>query len=122
MIDDVDQLIGMQSRVAGVYHQAAAGHGVIGFEMPVVIPGKRRHGIARAQPQTLERMRELARARGAVRIGIAEQRPVRLARHDLHVAELGGGMFDHGGYQQGPIHDEAGLEHSLQDSLLSVRF
>ena len=47
VIHDVDQLLGMQSRVAGVDHQAAAGHGVINFEMPMIVPGKRRHRIAR---------------------------------------------------------------------------
>jgi hypothetical protein len=48
-----------------------------------------------------------------LRIGVAEQRAVRLARDDFRVAELSGGMLDHIGYQQGPMHDEAGLEHFL---------
>jgi hypothetical protein len=113
VVHDVNQLLGMQPRVAGVYHHAAPGYGVIEFQMPMVIPGKGRDGIARAQPQVRKRMRELARARGALRIGVAKQRSVRLARHDFRIAELGGGMFDHTGYQQGPIHAEAGLEHFL---------
>lgn len=84
----------------------------------MVVPGKRRQGIAGAQPEVPECVRELARARGALRIGIAEQRSVRLARDDFAVAELSGGMLDHIGYQQEPIHDEAGLEHSHQSPFL----
>ena len=31
VVDDVDQLIGVQSGIAGVHHHATAGHGVIGL-------------------------------------------------------------------------------------------
>src|SRR5450631_1291279 len=41
VIDDVDQLWGMQARIAGVHDHAAARYREIGFQMPMIVQGDR---------------------------------------------------------------------------------
>ncbi len=84
----------MQPRIAGVDHQAAAGHREVGLEVAMVVPREGSDGIAWAQAELSERAGESSRSPGALGIGVPEQRSVRLARDDLHVAELRGGMLD----------------------------
>ena len=60
-----------------------------------------------------ERMRQLARALGAVGIGVAEQRSVGFARDNLDVTVLRGGVFDHVGQQQRLVHHQTGLKHGV---------
>ena len=50
VVDDVDQLLRLQARVAGVHHHAAARDGVVGLQVAVVIPGNRANGVATDQP------------------------------------------------------------------------
>ena len=46
VVDHVDQLLWVQARVAGVHDHAAARHGVIRFQVAVVVPGDRAHRAA----------------------------------------------------------------------------
>ena len=52
VVDDVNELLGLQARVAGVHDHAAARDPVIRFQMPVVVPGNGAHRIATHQTQT----------------------------------------------------------------------
>ena len=60
VVDDVNELLGMQTRVAGVHHHAAARHRVVGFQMTVVVPGDGAHHTALFQIQTLEGIGQFA--------------------------------------------------------------
>ena len=53
VIDDVDNLLGKQSRINRVTNIAAAGARVIGLEMPIVVPSQRCDTIATREPQAL---------------------------------------------------------------------
>ena len=79
--------------------------------MAVVVPGDRAHRAAGFQAQTLERVGQFARARRALRVGVAKQRPVRFARDDFNITELRCGVFDDCGNEKGAVHHEAGLQH-----------
>ena len=111
MVDDVDQLLRVQARVAGVHHHAAAGHGVVGLEVAVVVPGDRGDHAAGAEAQAGQRVGELFGAHRALRGGVAEQRAVGLARDDFGVAVLRRRMFEDAGKQKRHVHHQAGLQH-----------
>jgi hypothetical protein len=38
---------------------SGTGHGVVGLEMPVVVPGKRRHSLANIDAEVIKRMHQL---------------------------------------------------------------
>ena len=87
----------------------------------MVVPGQGCDGVACAHADLTERAGEPARARGALGIGISEQRSMRLARDDLHASELRGRMLDDIRNQQRPVHHEGGLEHGVESpNCLSV--
>ena len=88
VVDDVDELLRVQARVAGVHHHAAARDGVIGLQVAVVVPGDRAHRAAGLQPQTGQRVGQLARAHGAVGVGVAKEGAVGFARHHFGVGRI----------------------------------
>ena len=47
MVDDVDQLLRVKARVASVQNHPATRDRIIGFEVPVIVPGDGTEGIAR---------------------------------------------------------------------------
>ena len=111
MIDDVDQLRGMQPRIAGVQHHAAARHREINLEVPMRVAGNGADVAACVEAQGFERIRQASRAVRALGINISMEGPVRLARDDFHLAKLGGGMLDDAGDQERPIHHQARTQH-----------
>ena len=46
VVDDVDELLGMQARIAGVHDHATARYSVISFKVTVVVPGNGAHHTA----------------------------------------------------------------------------
>ena len=67
VIDDVNQLLEMQARIAGVHHHAAAGHRVVDLHVAMIVPGERcRPQRPPASPRSAQRVRELPDARGAI--------------------------------------------------------
>ena len=79
VVDDVDELLRLQARVAGVHHHATARDGVIRLQVAVVVPGNRAHGVAACEAQPSQRVGQLARAHRAVGVGVAKQRAVGFA-------------------------------------------
>ena len=111
VIDDVDQLLRVQTRIAGVHDHAAAGHRVISFEMPVIVPGNRSDHGAGVKTQVTQGVRQTSNAYRAFGAAISKHRAVRLARDDLRISELRSRMFDDAGNQQRPIHHQSWLQH-----------
>ena len=54
VIDDVDQLVRRQTRIAGVHYHAAAGNRVVGFHVPVVVPCDGPDCTARPEAERLQ--------------------------------------------------------------------
>ena len=48
MVDDVDQLLRVKARVAGMQNHPASRDRIVGFEVPVVVPGNGAEGVARS--------------------------------------------------------------------------
>jgi hypothetical protein len=94
MVDDVNQLLEMQARIAGVYDQSTARHRIINLNVAVIVPSERRDRGARRQSQVEEGVRESFDARRALRKGVAKHRSVGFARNDLHLAVLRLGMLE----------------------------
>ena len=111
VVDDVDQLFGMQARVAGVHHHAAAGNCVISFQMAMIVPGEGSDRSAGTQSQMPQSVDQFSNARGTIAIGVAKDRTMRLTRDNLCISELRGRVLDDAGYQQRPIHHQSRLEH-----------
>ncbi len=83
VIDDVDNLLGEKSRVDRVANVARAGRRIIGFQMPVVVPGQRRDSIAALQAPCGDRVCQLPATLEGVSIGVAMTRVIPSDRHDL---------------------------------------
>ena len=96
VVDDVSQLFGVQARVAGVHHHAAARHGVIRLQVAVVVPGNRPHHAARAQAQLLQCVGQLLCAACHVGKTVTVQRTLCFARNDVLLTKLAGPMFQNG--------------------------
>ncbi|MNV29130.1 hypothetical protein D3C71_1203430 [compost metagenome] len=96
VVDDVGQLLGVQTRVAGVHDHAAAGHGVVRLQVAVVVPGQRPHHAAGAQAQRLQCVGQLPGAPGHVGETVAVQAAIGVARDDLLIAVLVLAMFEDG--------------------------
>ena len=111
MVDDVDELLRMQTRVASVHHHAAARHGVIRFEVAVVVPSNRTHHTALFQIQSFECIGQFASALGAIGIGITKQRTMRFSRNHLLTTKLCSSVLQDARQEQGTVHHEAGFEH-----------
>ena len=111
VVDDVDQLLRVQTRVAGMHHHAAARYRVIGFQVPVVVPCDRGNRTPGCQAQASEGIGELFRAHRAFTGGVAKERSVGLTRDDLGVAVLSRRVFDDAGKQQRHIHHQACFKH-----------
>ena len=88
VVDDVDQLLRMQARIAGVHYHAAARDGVIRFQMAVVVPRDRADRTALLQTGCGQRAGQLPGAHRAISVGVTKQGAVRLARDDFHITKL----------------------------------
>ena len=76
MVDDENQLLREQSRVDRVADVARPADAVIGLDVPVVVPCKRRDSVARIRTQPGERIGELPGAIDTIPIGITMTRIV----------------------------------------------
>jgi hypothetical protein len=86
MVGDPGDLVGVQARVDGVQHAAAAAHAVVQLQVPVAVPGQRGNAVAEEQLLPVQRIGHLpgtrcdSAPRGAVDIAFDA------ARDDLAVA------------------------------------
>ena len=111
VIDDVDQLLRVQARVAGVHHHAAARYRVIGLKVAVVVPRDRGNRTAGLEAQASQRIRKLLCTDSAFAGGVAKERAVGLTRNDFGVAILTRRVFNDAGKQQRHFHHQALLKH-----------
>ena len=88
MIDDVNQLLEMQARIAGMDDQAAARHRIINLNVTVIVPGEGADRGARRQSQVGEGVGESFDARRALRKAVAKHRSVGFARNDLRARRV----------------------------------
>ena len=86
MIDDVDDLLGEQSRVDGMAHKARARRAVIRLHMAVVVPGQRGDAIALRESPALHGVGQLAGTSETLAIRVAVARVVPGNRDDFLVA------------------------------------
>ena len=113
VIDDVGHLLREQSRVDGVAYIAAAGGGVVGFEMAVVVPGQGGDTVTLREPPAGKAVGQLAGAKEGVAIGIAVAGVVAGDRDYLDVAVDALSVLHDGSDRQGYVHHKAvHLEYS----------
>ena len=111
VVDDVDELLRMQSRIAGVHHHAAARYRVIGLEVAVVVPGDRGDRAAGCEAQAGQCIGEFSGAHRAFTSRVAKERAVGLTRNNFCIAILSRRVFDDPGKQQRHLHHQAWLKH-----------
>ena len=111
VVDDVDQLLRVQARIAGVHHHAAARYRVIGLEVAVVVPGDRGDRAAGGEAQASQCIGKLSCPHRALTGRVAKERAVGLTRNDFGVAVLSRRVFDDAGKQQRHVHHQTGLKH-----------
>ncbi|KAF1857266.1 hypothetical protein Lal_00014497 [Lupinus albus] len=109
VVDDVGDLFREQARVDGMADHARAADAVIAFQMAVAVPGQRADSVARPHPQRRQRVRQLLGADPGVGVGVAVDRPLGGARHDLGVGMVERCVTQDRRHQQGAIH-----HHSAQ--------
>ncbi|MHC2407966.1 hypothetical protein ACVJGC_000557 [Bradyrhizobium diazoefficiens] len=113
VVDDVDELLGKQPRIDGVQHIAHARRGVEHLEMAVGIPGQRADAVALLHAETLQGQRHALDAWESVRIGVAMDVALDLARDDLRLAVIVGGVLDQAADQERHVHHQS-LHHFLR--------
>ena len=86
VIDDVDDLFREQPRVDRVADVAAAGAGIVGLEMPVVVPGQGRDPRTARQTVARQGIGELPGALECLPVGIAVPGVIPGHGHDLAIA------------------------------------
>ena len=106
VVGDVGDLLGEEARVDGVADGADAGDGIVELEVAVAVPGQGRHPVARLDAEADEGVGELADPLPRLGIAVAMQAALDRLRYDLHVGIDVGGIVDHAGDQQRPIHHE----------------
>ena len=87
VIGDEGDIVGRQSQVERVQDAARGDHAEVSLVVGVVVPHEGRHAIPTLQTRPLQCLGQQTRAPVEVGIGIAMQRLVRHARHDLVRAE-----------------------------------
>ena len=85
---DVADVVGVESDIERVQHEAAAGNAEVGLEVLVVVPAQRRDAVTALEAELSERHCKLLRAARHVCVGVAVERLVGQARDDLLVAEV----------------------------------
>ena len=103
VVGDPDHLIRMESRIDGVQYPPGTTDTEIQLQMPVAVPGQRRHPVAGIQAQCVKTMRDLPCASGDPGpIGSVDV-AFDTAGHDFGVAMMGFRMHDQGGNVQGHL-------------------
>ncbi len=100
MIGDIGDLVGMQARVDHMGDRADAGDGVIQLEMPIGVPGQRRHPVTGFDAHGDQGIGQLANTRGRLAIGIAVDRPLNRAAGDRRVRTDPLSVFNNAADQQ----------------------
>jgi hypothetical protein len=111
MVHDPGDLVGKQPRVDRVAHRPQARDGVIQFQMPVAIPGQRRHPVAGRDAHRRQTMRQLRDAPAGVGQALVMDAALDRGRHDAAAAMHLGRVIHHRRYRQRPVHHQT-LEHS----------
>ena len=103
VVHDPGDLLGEEARIDGVIDRAGAGNAVPAFEMPVAVPGERRHSVADLDTVAVEPFGDFKRplANGAIVRGM--HRPLDRPRDDSLLRELNGGEIDDLVHEQGPL-------------------
>ena len=104
MVDDVLNLLRKQARIDRVRDRAHAGNGVIGFEVPVCVPGHGRHALARYNTQADQRLGQFLRADLGLPPIVAVYPLIQRAGDDFRVAMIARGMGYQGGNQERLVH------------------
>jgi hypothetical protein len=107
VIDDVNQLFREQARIDGVADIAAAGGGIIGLEVAVVVPGQGGNAVPLFQAPAGNSVGEPARPGEGFPVSVAMARVVTGYRYDFGVAVHLLCVFDYGSNRQGGVHHQA---------------
>ncbi|MNT51041.1 hypothetical protein D3C72_1879890 [compost metagenome] len=86
MVGDPRDLVGVQARVDGVQHAAAAAHAVVQLQVAVAVPGQGGDAVAEQQLLAIQRIGHLPGARCDVAPGATVDIALDTARDDLAVA------------------------------------
>jgi hypothetical protein len=107
VVGDIGDLLGKQARVDGVADGADAGDGEVELEVAVAVPGERRHPVARLDAEANQGIGQAADALARLGIAVAVQAAFHGLRHHLDIGIDFGGVVDHAGDQQRPVHHHA---------------
>ena len=92
VVGDVDDLVGMQSRVERVQDRARSRHRVVELHVAMAVPGQRRDAVAALDAETGKGVRHPARARRQLAVGRAMDVALDPARHHLLLAVMALGV------------------------------
>src|SRR6266481_8423432 len=100
MICNVGNLSRYQSRIDRMPDRSKAGDAMLDLEVPIIIPGKRRHPVAWPDAPAPQRIGQLARSARGVLVGITMDRAFDGARYNLGTAVKPIGMLQKRRQQQ----------------------
>ena len=87
VVDDVGEVLRREPEVQRVKDRARERRGPVDLEMTMAVPCQRRDAIALRDAEIPQRAREARRARGEVRVRVAEERAARHARRQRLLRE-----------------------------------
>jgi len=89
MVDDVGDLLGIETRVDGMANNAASRESVIQFKVAVIVPGQRTDAVTGFDPQTLQSIGQFSRARECIAERVALIRIIQSDRNDFAIRVVG---------------------------------
>ena len=110
VIDDVDELIGVEARVHRMHHGARARDAVEELEVAVRVPAERADPVARAHTEPAECLGQALGPAMRVGVRVAMDRSVDVARDDRRAAMERRRVLDRARDHQRHVHDRA-LQH-----------